>query len=80
MMRVGSIKEKKKVFIKAVENIKLNMKKGNERQIAKLKFKILDVRVVKNGSEIYIDLTNAKERGNVVKLKLSPPPQKKKIC
>ena len=52
------------------------MKKGNERQIAKLKFKILDVRVVKNGSEIYMELTNAKERGNVVKLKLSPPPKK----
>ena len=55
------------------------MKKGNERQIAKLKFKILDVRVVKNGSEIDIELTNAKESGNVEcsETKIEPPPKKK---
>ena len=50
-------KGKKKVFVKAVENIKITLKKGVSKQIGKLDFKVLDCRKSKNGLEIDIELS-----------------------
>ena len=71
-------KGKKKVFVKAVENVKLTMKKGIQKQISKINFKILDCRTVKNGSEIDIELIKNKERGIAI-LKIFGP-NKQKEC
>ena len=47
-----TFKSKKKIFVKAVDNIKIKLKKGVEFVIDDLKIKILDRRNGQNGAEI----------------------------
>ena len=58
-----TFKSKRKVFSKAVENLKIAFKKGAQKQIKNIGVKTLDFRTIKNMSEIDIELTKSDERG-----------------
>ena len=57
-----TFKSKRKVFSKAVENLKIAFKKGAQKQIKNIGVKTLDFRTIKNMSEIDIELTKSDER------------------
>ena len=71
-----SYKGKKKVFLKAVETLRILMKKGHEKAIEKVTFKVLDSRKTTNGNEYDIEVCKDKERGVAV-LKVFGPTKKK---
>ena len=58
-----SFKGKKPVFLKAVENIKILMKKGANKEINSLKFRVLDSRKAKKSSEFDVEIVRGTERG-----------------
>ena len=57
-----SFKGKKRPFVKIVENMKLLMKKGNEKIIGNVNFKVLDSQKVPHGVEHEVELTKNKEK------------------
>ena len=71
-----SFKGKKKLFAKAVENIKLLMKKGNQKIVESIAFKVLDCRKMNHGNEYDVEVSKEKERGIAV-LKIFGPNGKK---
>ena len=71
-----TFKSKKKIFVKAVDNIKIKLKKGVEFVIDDLKIKILDRRNGQNGAEIDIEIVDKKDRGQAV-LKIFGPNSRK---
>ena len=73
-----SFKGKKKIFIKAVESLKLLMTKGNQKDLGKVSFKVLDSRKSAHGTEIDIEIQKDNKRGIAV-LKIFGP-NKRKDC
>ena len=71
-----TFKSKKKIFVKAVDSIKIKLKKGVEFVIDDLKIKILDCRNGPNGAEIDIEIVDKKDRGQAV-LKIFGPNSRK---
>ena len=71
-----SFKGKKKLFAKAVENIKLLMKKGNQKIVESIAFKVLDCRKMNHGNEYDVEVSKDTERGIAV-LKIFGPNGKK---
>ena len=71
-----SYKGKKKLFIKAVESLKIVMKKGNQKVIDDVTFKILDSRKKSNEIEYDIEVCKDNERG-VAAMKIFGPKEKK---
>ena len=71
-----SFKGKKKLFVKAVENIKVLMKKGNQKAVEGITFKVLDCRKMNHGNEYDVELSKDKDRGVSV-LKIFGPNAKK---
>ena len=71
-----TFKSKKKIFVKAVDSIKIKLKKGVEFVIDDLKIKILDRRNGQNGAEIDIEIVDKKDRGQAV-LKIFGPNSRK---
>ena len=71
-------KGKKKIFTKAVENIKILFKKGAQKQMPKVEFRILDNRNGNNGNgkEVEVEITKGKEKGEA-SLKFFGPNSKK---
>ena len=69
-------KGKKNVFVKAVENITITLKKGVQKQMKKLQFKILNARKSKNGTDMDVELTRDTDRGIAV-LKVFGPNTRK---
>ena len=69
-------KGKKKIFVKAVENVKILLKKGVQKQMIKLQFKVLDTRKGANGVEMDVEISKDKDRGVAV-LKVFGPNSKK---
>ena len=70
-----SFKGKKPVFLKAVENIKILMRKGAQKEINNLKFRVLDSRKAKKSSEFDVEIVRGTERG-VAMLKIYGPNNK----
>ena len=66
-------KGKKKIFVKAVENIRTIMKKGVQKRMENLQFRILDCR---KASELDVEISKGKERGIAV-LKIFGPNSRK---
>ena len=59
-----SYKGKKRVFIKAVENVKILMKKGTHKLIDdKVTMRVMDSRNIPHGTEMDVEVTKDKERG-----------------
>ena len=73
-----SFKGKKKLFVKAVENIKVLMKKGNQKVVETITFKILDCRKMNHGNEYDVEISKDNDRGVAV-LKIFGPNGKKNI-
>ena len=71
-----SFKGKKRPFVKIVENMKLLMKKGNEKIIGNVNFKVLDSQKVPHGVEHEVELIKNKEKGVAI-LKIFGPSTKK---
>ena len=71
-----SFKGKKRIFLKVVENFKVLMKKGNEKVLGNVSFKVLDSRKVPHGMEHEVELSKDKERGVAI-LKIFGPSAKK---
>ena len=71
-----SLKGKKRLFIKVVENIKLLMKKGSEKVIGNVTFKVLDSLKVPHGVEHEVQICKDKEKGIAI-LKIFGPSTKK---
>ena len=67
---------KKKCFIKAVESFKILMKKGNQKVIDDITFKVLDSRKKSNANEYDVEVCKDKERG-VATMKTFGPKEKK---
>ena len=67
-----SYKGKKRIFIKAVENLKILMTKGNQKDMSDVSFKVLDSRKAANRTEIDVEVKKDKSRGVAV-LKLYGP-------
>ena len=73
---VISFKGKKRGFIKVVESLKRLMKKGNEKIIDKISFKVLDSRKIPHGIEYEVEVNKDTEKGLAV-LKIYGPSTKK---
>ena len=58
-----SYKGKKPYFLKAVDNVKLLLRKGVQKQIASVAFKVLDCRKAKHSAEYDVEITKATDRG-----------------
>ena len=71
-----SYKGKKKPFVKAVEGLKILMKKGNQKIIDDVTFKVLDSRKKSNAYEYDVEVSKDKERG-VATMKIFGPKEKK---
>ena len=71
-----SFKGKKKLFIKAVESLKIVMKKGNQKVIDDVTFKVLDSRKKSNELDYDVEVCKDKERG-VASMKIFGPKEKK---
>ena len=71
-----TFKSKKKIFVKAVDNIKITLKKGVQFEIDDLIIEILDRRNGQNGVEIDIEIIDKKDRGQAV-LKVFGPNSRK---
>ena len=71
-----TFKSKKKIFVKAVDNIKIKLKKGVQFEIDDLIIEILDRRNGQNGVEIDIEIIDKKDRGQAV-LKVFGPNSRK---
>ena len=71
-----SFKGKKRPFIKLVENLKILMKKGNQKILDNVSFKVLDARKVPHGLEYDVEILKENERGIAI-LKIFGPNTKK---
>ena len=67
---------KKRGFEKAVENIKILMKRGTKRILNKLTMIVMDSRTIPHGNEMDIEVSNEKEKGVAV-LRIFGPNSKK---
>ena len=61
-----SFKGKKPVFVKAVENVKILLRKGSQKDMKNLKFKVLDSRKAKKSAEFDVEILKGTERGVAV--------------
>ena len=71
-----TFKSKKQIFAKAVDNIKIKLKKGVKFEIENLEIQILDSRKGQNGAELDVEMLDKKDRGQAV-LKLFGPNSRK---
>ena len=67
-----SFKGKKPTFVKAVENLKILFKKGTQKQMRDLSFRVLDSRKTKSCVEADIEILKLGDRGNAT-LKIYGP-------
>ena len=70
-----TFKGKKKLFVKAVESLKMLMKKGHTKSIDDVSFKVLDSRKMAHGTEYDVELNKDADRG-VSMLKIFGPNSK----
>ena len=72
-----SFKGKKRLFLKVVENFKVLMaKRGDEKILGNVSFKILDSRKVPHGTEYEVEVTKNKDRGVAILKIFGPSPKK----
>ena len=71
-----TFKSKKQIFAKAVDNIKIKLKKGVKFEIDNLEIEILDQRKGQNGAELDVEMIDKKDRGQAV-LKIFGPNYRK---
>ena len=72
-----SFKGKKRLFLKVVENFKvLIARRGDEKILGNVSFKILDSRKVPHGTEYEVEVTKNKERGVAILKIFGPSPKK----
>ena len=72
-----TFKSRSKLFNGALKSIKVVMRKGTEKEINDIKFRVLDS-IIKNGSkEVLIELKDGKEGSGKVSIKLFGPNKKK---
>ena len=73
---VITFKGKKKGFVKAVDGIKRIMKKGTEKVMENIQFKVVDSSKIPHGNEYEIQVVKDKEKG-LAKIKIYGPNNKK---
>ena len=73
-----SFKGKKRTFLKIVENLKVLFKKGSEKILGNVNFKILDVKKIPGGLEYEIEVGKNKEKGIAIAKIYGP--NAKKMC
>ena len=59
-------KGKRKIFTKAVEKIKIAMKKGKQKLVHNVNFFVLDSRKVPHGTEVDVEISKENDRGQAV--------------